>query len=195
MSKSVEHCKHCGKEFIPERGNQIYCSKRCVILEGTDRRYRKRLENMPKKICEICGREFTVNFSANQKICGRIECENAREEIWKESYYITKTCEHCGKEFKGYKTRKFCSRECTYKSRIVHRTGEILKCLHCGEEFEKRHKNQKYCGYDCFYDHVANKETVNCLNCGKEIKKEYEGRKYCNLNCFNEHKRKKKQFR
>ena len=65
-------CLHCGKEFIPRSGNQIFCARECSTL------YHRRLNNPPKeRTCARCGKVFTVTKS-NQQYCSD-ECRKKKE--------------------------------------------------------------------------------------------------------------------
>lgn len=63
------NCLHCGKEFVPTNGNQVYCSKECCV------QYHRKL-NQPaskEKICLRCGKKF-IPIYANRKYCSD-ECK------------------------------------------------------------------------------------------------------------------------
>jgi 5-methylcytosine-specific restriction endonuclease McrA len=66
---------------------------------------------------------------------------------------IKKICEYCNKEFTAKKNSiRFCSRDCSNKSRIKPRAKYI--CAHCGKEFERlssqvNGKYDIYCSTEC----------------------------------------------
>lgn len=73
---------------------------------------------------------------------------------------LTKSCVHCGKEFRGMPSeiarRKFCSKACVGLSRKAVRKTEWaqMTCKHCGEEFEAprawvKNGRRKYCSRRC----------------------------------------------
>ena len=65
-------CLHCGKEFIPRSGNQIFCARECSTL------YHRRLNNPPKeRTCARCGKLFTVT-GTNKQYCSD-ECRKKKE--------------------------------------------------------------------------------------------------------------------
>ena len=68
------YCRHCGKEFSPNTGHQIFCTDECRLE-------RKRLRNRISKNsaekrpvgevhCPICGR-IAPKMSNGQKYCGK----------------------------------------------------------------------------------------------------------------------------
>lgn len=68
---------------------------------------------------------------------------------------MRKTCEICGKEYKGYRSkRSFCSWKCQYKSVAVDNKRE-KQCVVCGGSF-KAHKRE-YCSLKCYY--ILNKDV------------------------------------
>lgn len=111
-----------------------------------------------KRICELCGGEFTVPYRSIKKNYCSHTCANqaSAPRRRKRTKY---TCEVCGKEFEvstsSIRLRmkkgeiRFCSKECMGKGT---RTGEIMKCLSCGNEFYTTRKSEgkgKFCSTDC----------------------------------------------
>ena len=73
-------------------------------------------------------------------------------------------CEYCQKQFWvrqcdiNYRpTIKYCSSECYHKA---SRKTYLIKCENCNKEFEAapKHKDNKYCSLECFYEHRRNRE-------------------------------------
>lgn len=77
---------------------------------------------------------------------------------------VTKSCEHCGKEFRYDERRvhlkKYCSTQCADKAKWrrytkVHPSYQWRverKCEHCGKPFLPKIKAQIYCSYDCAFN-------------------------------------------
>jgi len=64
-------CQECGKEFISKGGTQKYCSRKCYNES-----------NRMNKVCETCGKIFTVQLSfKNQKYCSRKCVHKARKGV------------------------------------------------------------------------------------------------------------------
>jgi len=61
-------CKHCGREFIPNKPNQIYCSKSCRLAKYV------KDEPYPEVVCPLCNSTFTQTH-ARQIYCSK-ECYN-----------------------------------------------------------------------------------------------------------------------
>lgn len=130
-----------------------------------------------KKICEQCGKEFSIEFSKRtQRFCNR-KCFL----INKQKENILKKCQYCGKPFwvspskEKYHFPIFCSRRCLYKS--SHGKGEkhwhwkgitaIKKCLVCGNDFKP-----KACGKGLATKHCS----VKCARNSPEYKKRMSGK-------------------
>lgn len=76
----------------------------------------------------------------------------------------SKICEHCGTEFQGIKTRKYCSQECSHNSRKLRK---ILICEECNKEYEvQEYRDSKFCSHEC---KIKNKSSdiiaIQCTNC------------------------------
>ena len=57
--KTKKVCPVCKKEFIAERKDKIYCSKKCQIYAADCRRKNRPIDySTPTKICLHCGKEF-----------------------------------------------------------------------------------------------------------------------------------------
>lgn len=59
----LDHCVHCGKEFVKKTPQHKFCSNRCGYLS----RYRNPL---PPQKCIVCGEEYFPRVTY-QKYCGR----------------------------------------------------------------------------------------------------------------------------
>jgi len=125
--KRARKCEHCGIEFcaLGRWSNRKFCSDKCFnrhwnILNGKVK--------SGSVHCEICNKEYEA--FGNNKCCSN-ECakisrsryqikyrkENKKEKI--------KICNFCLKEFKvTSKLKRYCSKECFNKSRIVYKIKE-----------------------------------------------------------------------
>lgn len=98
----------------------------------------------------------------------------------------TSTCKICGKLFEYYPSEqngKFCSGECYHKSRGVKL---LVKCEHCGKEFERRIsmlKDHVFCSNDCRAAHWNNKVELTCKVCGKKFEWRASRLKYYTTEC------------
>lgn len=90
------------------------------------------------KNCEICGREFEAK-KATQKYCGAI-CKAEGQRRTYERNLVDKTCECCGKPFRGKIAQKYCGNDCKNKSR-----GHTCFCENCGEDFKSFSPKTMYC--------------------------------------------------
>ncbi len=116
-----------------------------------------------KKICEQCGREYSIEFKRRtQRFCNR-KCFL----INKQKKNISKKCQYCGKPFwvspskEKYHFPKFCSARCLYKSGHGKRENHwhwkgitaIRKCLVCGNDFKPKTYGKelatKHCSIKC----------------------------------------------
>ncbi|MCI8336959.1 MAG: hypothetical protein HFI72_07395 [Peptococcaceae bacterium] len=89
------------------------------------------------KTCIVCGKEFETN-RPNQVTCGK-RCRRARmierSRKYRQEHQKEKLiCLSCGKEFKGNKGQKYCSRGCASKENIKNKksVSESLcwTCIH-----------------------------------------------------------------
>jgi len=159
-------------------------------------RHKKSKRKMLTKTCPQCKLDFTTP-DKRQKYCSR-KCAG---EYFKK-YAV---CENCGKRFWTSKRkcptskRRFCSRACSFEFRekdFETWAGRKKKerpipiiykpvCPICGNEFETKRANQKYCGKrDCILAVYRKQETkrryakyqygfkvFNCIQCGREFSK------------------------
>ena len=97
-------------------------------------------------------------------------------------------CKECGKEFKVKSSnQKFCSKECSYKSKVTDRF-----CVVCNQLIETR--SNKYCSDQC-RDKIYNSKPKNpkpkermiyskhCVNCGQHFESFSHSSKYCSKEC------------
>lgn len=190
----MRNCIYCGESF-KKHGNKKFCSSKCQRLAYADLKYERRLESLPKKICKVCGKEFTVNHTTTQQICNSPECRKKVRKANYEAMYVELTCKHCGEKFKGLKHRKYCSKKCSGDRRIKPTTkkGRVGICKKCGKEYVKNHNDQMYCSSKCYGKSKEIKIYKPCENCGKQINVKWKGRRFCDKECEWEFKRKVKE--
>jgi predicted nucleic acid-binding Zn ribbon protein len=144
-------CLMCGKD-IPE--GRKFCSLSC----GTRHRNLSRNRHPVLKICEQCGKEYTVKYYHKDisKFCSD-ECHldylrrNNRLE----------PCSYCGKPVevnwkRRNRKRYYCNNDCYNRSRSE--TKETVICSGCGKPYTifRSQKNlylQHYCTRACYLEH------------------------------------------
>lgn len=62
----LKTCKQCGKEFLTNNKNKIYCSNACMT-EYQNNFYKKKEKK--KRKCLICGKEFLSTHHAKKYCC------------------------------------------------------------------------------------------------------------------------------
>ena len=140
--KSVKHtfcCRTCQNKFQAHERSKKYSNDLNVTCPYCDKKFHKKLSHSKCKqhfcsmdcrlkyresqrvtrVCEVCGKKFTVIKSqADAKYCS-VECHN----IYQRRFYKTVKCAHCGKEIQITKTKQsssktglfFCSNKCVGK--------------------------------------------------------------------------------
>ena len=187
-------CEECGKTFCVvkiRRNTARFCSISCkgkwqsknVVGENHPTHGKPGKINKEKhwhwkggeisKICEECGKEFTIGRYREQsaRFCspachGRWMSKALIGEKHPNWGRITKICEECGKEFVIPKSREiratFCSRFCQAQWMSKHHTGEQIHnwkggplskvCEICGNEFvveRARERTARFCSPKC----------------------------------------------
>jgi len=173
-------CPSCGKEFMPKRFGQIYCSRYCVVkVPGF-------IKTPPiiMRTCPICKKEF-LPHAYNQIYCNK--------ECWRQHYLdrLNKKngpyyCEFCGKDFFPKSTAitnpryrgKYCSKRC---SGLASHFKNMKEYLSQKAEWMKNHKPRRceYCGkiidpekcWDREYRQQSRKEKPLAV-------------KFCDTKCF-----------
>jgi len=195
VDKPVFICQNCGKEFVPQRRTQKYCSRTCVN--------NGKKKGVVKK-CVVCGKEFEILPCDLKKRKGVYCSHKCSNSVKRNS--VTKTCSYCGKEFVVTKARdnaKYCSRTCVNLAQSKNQRGKNnsrykgkvdVTCEYCGTKFKVipvRADTARFCSRVCKRKSEQNKVEQHCKNCGKlfsvfptEIKK--GGGKYCSKDCYNE---------
>ncbi len=151
--------------------------------------------------CKSCG--VTVQQEAGSgrrlKYCSD-KCRRAEDNRASGSHDCV--CGTCGKQFRGYKNKRFCSERC----RWPFRRGDRGECQHCGAEFAKKKKSQRFCCFECNTADAAKTprgpaaEVYTCMNCAEPFqRKRYSsgsiscGTKYCSRDCAFKARRLKKK--
>ena len=145
----------------------------CVFFAGT--RQRRDVDNMLKLISDALNGLAWADDVQVSEVMGRRGVdfpENARTEVLiyrlGERVVPTKPCEHCGQQFRIYKSTqsrtKFCSPECRKESRRQARTGT---CASCGKEFTFPHRGHPHrtCSPECRAE--MQRATCECIQCGR----------------------------
>lgn len=101
------------------------------------------------------------------------------------------TCQYCGIKFNKRPSEirkgegKFCSRECSDKSRIKIRPTKL--CTFCGKDFPYRLATAKFCSRSCkaqFYAlQTKKRKVIKCNYCGKEFEQIKKEQKSCSQKC------------
>lgn len=122
MSKKI--CPYCGKEFISDNKQQLYCSKKCQIFINLEKQKNKRAEEKAKsKVnlvhkCELCGKKFIAN-NIKSKYCSKeclIKVMNRRKREKNLNRKANMLCMECGKPIGEYRSSVYCSKKCQYEA-------------------------------------------------------------------------------
>ena len=156
--------------------------------------------------CAACG-SFVITQNENQ-ICCSSECGLALGRN-KKKYY---TCQYCGKSFwkPDAFRKKYCNKDCQKNARqeeaaeryknlppapipTVYKRG----CLWCGEPFETKYPNKRYCSAECAYEgskRIKRQQWADeykphsfiCLKCGAEVQTECGDKHslFCSKTCM-----------
>lgn len=177
MSRTIESCKVCGKEYLKLHSRHFYCSIAC-----------KRLANPQAKPiilpCTNCGKEasFTKgNFVRKQKspnTIGYFCTKKCEAEYRVKSAVEIRVCEFCKVDFsckKGERLR-FCSMQCQFDWQKATRIGKnhpsydqsfpeelrSKKCSFCGKTMKvgrKSYETKLYCSKRCMLSGMSNSMT------------------------------------
>jgi len=163
-------------EVSARRGHDAPENARTEVLV-----YRVGMKQRPMATCEQCRTEYpTYNSWKDRRFCTD-ECHLAWRAARRQA-----ECQHCGATFDrgNDPRRKFCSRECSSKSRTVR-----LTCETCGAEFGRwqchvRAKN--YCSPKCrdaaLIQNRKGKPKGTCRVCGGGVSRpEYQRCNACRL--------------
>ena len=130
-------------ECIPAREHLSMHAKKNMENEEYRERNRQQLEE---------ARELANEWHRSEQ--GREwHREHAKRSILKGcAHDKEKVCEYCGKEFLGTAIQKYCSVTCQRKARTkrINKFGDHIRiCECCGEEYEAKKYNQRFCSSKC----------------------------------------------
>ena len=140
-------CLYCGKEFIPRKDTQKFCSNVC-----NSRYYGER--NKKYKTCPVCGKQCWCGSSR------RVYCsDECKDKIKKPKQAKTKYyCHICGAEIKS-RSKFYCCEECRmeYERRRARENSikdykpKIFICKVCGTKVITAYgdKRRNICSEDC----------------------------------------------
>ena len=162
-------CITCGKDFIPVRLAQKFCSKKCRDKSsGEDRRFsgiRDYIIRRDKFQCKTCGKKEglvvhhkdwirTNNVPDNLVTLCR-SCHK-KEHFETTDNAISKVCIICGSEFHPLYSKRevqvLCRRaKCSAKYKVIQKrsTHETVGCIICGQPFTQKHSRQVCCSAGC----------------------------------------------
>jgi len=161
-------CLLCGREFLPIRENQKYCSQKCYnvyysgLHPGFSTEYRRRKREILVKKCRECEVEFqTTNF--NKVFCSnicKIKWNNGARET---TQHEMRECPVCHKTFRPMQKtgvgRTYCTPVCRNKFYNSRRTV-VSK-----QEYWERTKKSKWCGN---WYKALQRDKFSCQTCGKK---------------------------
>ena len=133
--------KTCGKTFSTTLTNQIYCSKRCRLIDyGV-------VAASPRRACPICKTTF-VKQSGIHRYCST-KCQ--RKARRRREGARRAPCIVCGARLSGEK-RVYCSLECARKARTPDkqpRRAAEMRCRICTGVFVTLDGAMSYCSSEC----------------------------------------------
>lgn len=143
----TKKCLHCGKEFIPRKDTQKFCSKVC------NSRYYGEM-NKKYKTCPICGKQFWCGSSRRVYCSDECKEKTKNPKQAKPKYY----CHICGAEIKS-RSKFYCCEDCRKeyerrKSRdhsMKDYQSKIFICKVCGTKIITVYgdKRRNICSEDC----------------------------------------------
>lgn len=181
-------CLTCCKVFNARSHKGIvrkYCSRPCLLISLR--------QNQPSKNCKHCGKNFSLPPSQLNKkaFCGK-PCRDSHLKAT--SPGIDFFCNKCGKAFKAYEKRLFCSIQC--RAEFHYREKP---CSFCQKVFKIKPSHYDitfYCSRDCAAKDYKTRLTGNqnpnyknagqkfCVGCKSKFKSYTANRLYCSAPCF-----------
>jgi len=72
-SEKRDQCKYCGANLImtPGKRPRMFCSDECRMAWWKKNRHQMQKKTFHTKLCQYCGREFTVYGKPSQRFCSR----------------------------------------------------------------------------------------------------------------------------
>ena len=165
-----KQCKVCSQPFTATRVTQKYCSKKCANRIKARNNYR-RIQSDPKKLAhrrqllekykEKARQQRKANRKPIEKICGYC---NKKFEAWRSTrLYCSHQCRYESwynkikadpERWKEYLQSIYASKKRLHKE-FLTLMGIVKKdrnkCQFCGDTFQSRAHNQKYCSRQCKY--------------------------------------------
>jgi hypothetical protein len=197
MVKSGTHaCAGCGCNVPQKVGRPGRVRKWCPDCDPGGR-YTK----ADAVACKSCGATVQQESGRGRRLkyCSD-KCRRAEENRAGGSHDCV--CDTCGKQFRGDKKRRFCSERCRWPFRL----GDRGECQHCGADFAKKKKQQRFCCFECNTADAAKTprgpaaKIYTCMNCDEPFcRKRFPsgdvscGTKYCSRECAFEARRLKKK--
>ena len=134
MGKSITKvCAFCGKEFNTKYAHRVFCGDECADEKNRlrscarQRKMRGQGKTDFNKKCTYCGEHFkTVDSRYNycSESC-RIDKRRKQDRVRYRQGKVTLQCQTCGKEFRGFASRKYCSGDCNNQFNISQRRPRI----------------------------------------------------------------------
>jgi len=142
-------CKKCGKLFqaTPSRAKQkrIFCSFSC--FRNSPARLERRLVS---RTCKHCGQVFTIYISKVKRSCGKYCSKNCYKMAIHPGFITCKECGTQSKNFRGKRTKKFCSVHCALKHNLSKRPKKFN--FKHGKSIAKKYSHNfknKNCYFSC----------------------------------------------
>lgn len=139
----TKKCRLCGDSFTATNANARYCAKdhyKTCLTCGEEF-----LVTNPSRLKEYCSHKCSLLAPKEERLCKRCGLPyaptSARSEYCQRDHYSS--CEYCGVKIllKNLKRlTRYCSSSCSSKDRTY-----TLSCLECGEAFESKKADAKYC--------------------------------------------------
>ena len=158
-------CSICGKEFISNKNNRLFCSKKCRGLSERKRIIFK---------CDNCGKEISIKQSYyKEDLKHHFCCRKCSDEYNHKINNISFKCDYCGKEtitnlFQYNKSngKHFCSQKCVKKYFVGENSSQYNFNLTDEDRLNNRNRGI-YPHYSIFINKVLNRDNYTCCCCGK----------------------------
>lgn len=148
------------------------------------------------KECPVCGCFFET-ISQKAVFCS----DKCRRYNHKDIVSQVQECKQCANEFNYYILRDFCGMGCKKKYSAENRKPlEIrvpkpllkLSCIQCGDSYETKSRNSKFCTSECRYRYRNENRARElfahrCRECGCHYESTREFSAYCSGDCSNKY--------
>lgn len=157
------------------------------------------IDRKPPWVCAECGCERRATAHQRRKKYCSMQCVSSAykkrmtgPDNPNHKSAGVRICERCGSKYRSYDSnRKFCSKPCYHKSRVVRTTKT---CVRCATNFVQERENQRHCGAECYRadnpakGYVPRPRPVHmttCEHCGTRFRSSpSSNRKFCGYQCF-----------